>query len=313
MNNNLPVNDVGYRTMTMTFELGDGCRMPAIGLGTFQIPPEDAEAATTTALRLGYRHVDTAEFYRNEAGIGKALAASGLARDEVYVTTKLRDSEHKTGESTIAACKQSLANLGLDYVNLYLIHTPLSGKEARLAQYSALVECKELGFCRSIGVSNYDIRHLQEISDAGLPPPAANQVELHPMCQKPELLEYMKANGKILPIAYSSLAPLSCWREGYTTMGGSKSEQAKAATPAVVATIATRLGVSEARLLLRYALQKGWPVLPKSVREDRIAANFDITSFSIPEQDMALLDGMEADSAMAFGSQGAAFDPSKAA
>ena len=302
--------------MQKTFELGDGKRIPDVGFGTFQIPPTDSERCTTLALQIGYRHIDTAEFYQNESGVGKALLASGLERDSVFVTTKLDPGAviwgqtAKTYETAVASCKQSLEALGLSYIDLYLIHTPLSGKEGRLAQYTALLECQRLGLCKSVGVSNYEISHLQEIESAGLPPPAANQVELHPMCQKRALLDHMRAR-KILPIAYSSLAPLSSWREGYVAaFTGSKSGDAKS-TPDVIREIAERVGVTEARLLLRYALQKGWPVLPKSVKEDRMRANLDLHSFHIPDAEMATLDAMDQDAAYAFGQPGKPFDPSK--
>jgi len=298
-----------------TLVLGDGNTMPVIGFGTFQIPAAETEQAVTTALSVGYRHIDTAEFYQNEQPIGRALSASGTKRDDVFITTKLDPGNPawgqtaKTYDTTIAACKASVQNLGVEYVDLYLIHTPLSGKDGRLEQWRALVECKSLGLCRSIGVSNFEVHHLEELEAAGLPVPAANQVELHPLCQKAALLQYMRARS-ILPIAYSSLAPLSSWREGYTALGGSKSDAAKA-TPLTIPAIAQKLGVSEARLLLRYATQKGWAVLPKSVREDRMRANMDLGSFEVSDADMAQLDGMESGEAFAFGAPGQAFDPTK--
>ena len=154
----------------------------------------------------------------------------------------------KTYETTIEACKESVRKLGVDKIDLYLVHTPFSGKEARIEQWRALVECQRLGLCKSIGVSNYGIKHLQELTEAGLPTPSANQLELHPLCQKKELLEFMKANGKILPIAYSSLAPLSEWRDGYTAMAGSKDESAKAdGTPSLVSEVASKHGASPHR------------------------------------------------------------------
>jgi len=298
----------------LQFELGDGHTIPGIGFGTFQIPEAEAEVATGLALKTGYRHVDTAEFYQNEGGVGRAIGASGIPRGEIFITTKLDPGNPawgqtvKTYETTIAACEESVAKLGVSQVDLYLIHTPMSGKDARLEQYRALVECKAKGLCRSIGVSNYDIQHLKDIEDAGMPMPAANQIELHPLCQKVGLREYMSSK-KILPIAYSSLAPLSTWRDGYSAYGGSKSAEAKV-TPSTIAVVAARVGVSEPRLLLRYALQKGWPVLPKSVREERMRDNLDL-DFSIPEADMKELDAMESDAAFAFGQEGSALDPTK--
>ena len=305
--------------MATTFTLGDGNTMPAIGLGTFQIPDAEVDEPVATALKLGYKHIDTAEFYANEAGVGRALAASGVARESVFITSKLNPGNPnwgqtvKTYETTIEACKESVRKLGVDKIDLYLVHTPFSGKEARIEQWRALVECQRLGLCKSIGVSNYGIKHLQELTEAGLPTPSANQLELHPLCQKKELLEFMKANGKILPIAYSSLAPLSEWRDGYTAMAGSKDESAKAdGTPSLVSEVASKLGVSAPRLLLRYALQKGWCILPKSVREERLKENFDL-SFEIGVAEMERLDGLEADKALAFGSAGQPLDPTMAA
>jgi 2,5-diketo-D-gluconate reductase A len=298
-------------------ELGDGNTMPTLGFGTFCIPDEEAEGTVGSAFRVGYRHIDTAEFYKNEAGVGRAVAACGLERADVFITTKLDPGNPawgqavKTFDTTIAACKESLSKLGVSQIDLYLIHTPLSGKEARLDQWKALLECQRLGLCKSIGVSNYDIGHIQEIEEAGLPMPAANQLELHPMCQKAALLEHMRVR-KILPIAYSSLAPLSSWREGYSAFGGSKADAAKA-TPSPVAGIAARLSVSEARVLLRYAVQKGWAILPKSVREERMRDNADLASFDLSAEDMAELDAMESGAAFAFGAQGQAFDPTKVA
>ena len=283
--------------------------------GRFTIPEADAERCTALALGAGYKHIDTAEFYQNEAGVGRAIAASGIARERIFVTTKLDpgaviwNQTAKTYETAVAACKQSVERLGLSHVDLYLIHTPLSGRESRLAQWTACVECQRLGLCTSIGVSNFKIAHLQELEEAGLPLPAANQIELHPLCQKKALLAYMAAR-RILPIAYSSLAPLSTWREGYSAFGGSKSGDALA-TPSQVRAVAARVGVSESRLLLRYALQKGWAVLPKSVSAARIRENIDLVGFSIPDEEMAALDAMERDAAFAFGKAGEPFDPSK--
>merc|ERR1711998_325741 len=183
------------------------------------------------ALRLGYRHIDTAQVYANESACGRAIAASGVPREALFVTTKLWPGtpdwgqEPKTYDQTIECCKESVAKLGVGKVDLYLVHTPLGGgTEGRMQQYKGLVECQKQGLCTSIGVSNYGIAHLKEIEAAGLPLPAANQLELHPYCQKRDLIAFMKTKG-ILPIAYSSLAPLSNWREGQQS---SKTEEHRA-------------------------------------------------------------------------------------
>ena len=170
-----------------------------------------------------------------------------------------------------------------------------------------MIKCQQLGLVTSIGVSNYGIAHLQEIIDAGLPLPAANQLELHPYCQKRDILAFMAERG-ILPIAYSSLAPLSNWRED-----GRSAKRREARTElSPVTAIAARVGVSEPQLLLRYALQNGWCVLPKSVHAGRIAQNIDLFGFEIGAEDMAALDALDRDEALAFGSPEQPFDPSKA-
>ena len=258
---------------------------------------------------------------QNEAGVGRGLRASGLKREEVFLTTKLAPSirgessvpdpsSFKTTRMTIESCEASVGRLGT-YADLYLIHTPFSGRERRLEQWRACVECQQRGLVRSIGVSNFGVSHLKEIEASGLPLPAANQLELHPLAQKPRLLSYMRDKG-IAPIAYSSLAPLSTWRRDYATFTGSKGAKDRA-TPPLVQGIAARLGVSEARVLLRYGLQKGWAVLPKSTREERMRENLDLDSFVLSDADIATLDAMEQDTPLAFGSDGRPFDPTSVA
>merc|ERR1711971_445512 len=168
------------------------------GFGTFEIPGDEVQALAADALKLGYRHIDTAEFYHNEVGIGKALAASGLARDSFFVTTKVWPGNAAWGhpvksmEETVAACKKSAENLGLDQIDLVIIHGPFAGKEGRLAQYRGLVEAQRQGIVKSVGVSNFGVGHLKELEDAGFTP-AVNQIELHPMGMKKDLIQYMKA------------------------------------------------------------------------------------------------------------------------
>ncbi|MCK5747593.1 MAG: aldo/keto reductase [Oricola sp.] len=206
--------------MTRTFALNENVSIPAVGFGTYLISSEDAPEVIQTAIECGYRHIDTASGYRNETAVGEGiqagLASTGLSRSDIFVTAKLWPGNSawgdapKTHEQTLAECDASLERLGLDYVDLYLIHAPYGGAE-RLSQWRALVELQTAGKARSIGVSNFNRGHLDEIRTAGLPTPDANQIELHPWSQKPELLAYMAENG-IAPIAYSSLVPLSTWR-----------------------------------------------------------------------------------------------------
>ena len=195
----------------------------------------------------------------------------------------------KSEAETIAECGASLARLGLGHVDLYLIHSPHGGSQ-RIAQWRALLRLKQTGKARSIGVSNFNQKHLEEIKAAGLPMPEANQIELHPWSQKPELLAYMRQNN-IAPIAYSSLAPLSTWR-AEPGQDSAKTDQMKADGGAFSA-MAAKYGVSEAQLLLRWGVQNGYAVLPKSLRTERMRQNLDLARFSIDDQDMALIKTMD--------------------
>jgi 2,5-diketo-D-gluconate reductase A len=277
--------------------------MPYLGFGTYLIP--DGEAATTVAeaIRAGYRHVDTAEGYQNEAGVGagirQALESEGLTRSDLFVTTKLWPGNPawgqpaKTTRSTVTSLDESLERLGLDYVDLYLIHAPFE-RDQRLAQWHGLVESQQQGKARAIGVSNFDITHIEELRAAGLPMPAADQIELHPWSQKPELVRYLHDHA-ITPIAYSSLVPLSTWRaaegQGSAKTDAMKADGERADAPFKV--MAEKYDVSEAQVLLRWAVQKGYPVLPKSTDPDRIRVNADIFDFALEDEDMAAIEKMD--------------------
>ena len=238
----------------------------------------------------------------------------GLARDDVFVTTKLWPGNPAWGDpakdasATVAALEASLERLRLDHVDLYLIHAPFAG-EGRLMQWQALVELRNRGRARAIGVSNYSIDHIREIEQAGLPLPDANQIELHPWSQKPELVSYLQQAG-IQAIAYSSLVPLSSWRvaEG----------QDSAKTEAMIAdgarddspfkALAAKHGVSEAQILLRWALQKGFAVLPKSTNPERVRQNFDLFCFELDPSDMDIIAGLDRGEGVAW----AVGDPTRA-
>jgi 2,5-diketo-D-gluconate reductase A len=293
--------------------------IPYLGFGTYLIAADAAAAAVSEAIRAGYRHIDTAEGYQNESGVGagirQALESEGLKRSDLFVTTKLWPGNPawgqpaKTTESTVTSLDESLARLGLDYVDLYLIHAPFE-REQRLAQWRGLVELKRQGKARAIGVSNFSIRHIEELKTAGLPMPAADQIELHPWSQKPELVRYLEDNA-ITPIAYSSLVPLSTWRTG-AGQDSAKTDQMKADgkqadTPFKV--MALKYGASEAQVLLRWAVQKGYPVLPKSTNPERIRKNADIFGFNIDDEDMAAIEKMDRGDGVAW----AGGDPTKAA
>ena len=281
------------------FRLNDDTEIPAVGFGTYLISNEDAPAAVKSAISNGYRHIDTASGYRNEAtvgaGIRSGLEATGLTRDAIFVTAKLWPGNPAWGDTpksydqTISECDASLARLGLDYVDLYLIHAPYGGSE-RINQWLALIKLKEIGKVRSIGVSNFNMDHLEEIKRAGLPMPDANQIELHPWSQKPELLAYMAANA-IAPIAYSSLVPLSTWRseEGQDS---AKTDAMKADGSAFTK-MAAKYGVTEAQLLLRWGVQNGYAVLPKSLNPERMRQNIDLAGFEIDDADLAAIKTMD--------------------
>lgn len=299
----------------MELTMRQGIKLPVIGFGTYLIPEEEAHAAVTEALRIGYRHVDTAEFYQNENGVGHGIRDSikelGLSREDVFVTTKLwpgaatRNQPAKTHATTIASLNTSLEKLQLDYVDLYLIHAPLS-KQHRLEQWQALVELQQSGKTRTIGVSNYSEAHIEEIRDAGLPLPIANQIELHPWSQKPDLVAYLKKND-IAIIAYSSLVPLSTWRIAPGHGSGKTDEMRREGqqADAPFKLLAQKYGVTEAQILLRWAVQLGYAVLPKSTVAERIRQNFDLLSFAIDEADMAAIAEMDRGNPLAWGQ----FDP----
>ena len=290
-------------TENRTRALTPDVAIPYLGFGTYLIPDAEASDAVYEAMRAGYRHIDTAEAYQNEAGVGdgirRALAAEGLSRRDVFVTTKLWPGNAawgqtpKTTETTIASLHQSLARLGMDYVDLYLIHAPYD-REQRLAQWRGLVELQQQGKARAIGVSNFDVAHLAELEAAGLPRPAANQLELHPWSQKPVLVRYLAEQG-ITPIAYSSLVPLSTWRtaEGHASAKTSAMQADGERADSPFRAMAAKHGVSEAQILLRWAIELGYPVLPKSTRPERMRQNADLFSFALDDADMAAIATMD--------------------
>lgn len=296
-----------------TFTLNQDTAIPAIGFGTYLISNDDAVGAIRSAISAGYRHIDTASGYRNEetvsSGIKQGLTTEGLSRDDLFVTAKLWPGNPawgdapKTGAQAIEECDASLSRLGLDYVDLYLIHAPYGG-ERRLEQWTALLELQASGKARSVGVSNFNETHRDEIAAAGLAMPDANQIELHPWSQKPGLLAHM-AKHDIAPIAYSSLVPLSTWRTA-PGQDSAKTDEMKADGTAFQG-MAKKYGVSEAQLLLRWGVQSGYAVLPKSLNPDRMRQNLDLFSFSIDDADMAQMATMDRGDGVAWASG----DPSK--
>jgi 2,5-diketo-D-gluconate reductase A len=256
-----------------SLKLGDGHQIPQLGFGVFQVPEEDTAEVVTHALRTGYRSIDTAAAYGNEAGVGKAVSASELERGQVFITTKLWNDAHSRERAT-RAFGRSVEELGLDYVDLYLIHWPAPGDGRYVEAWETLCELRSGDHLRSIGVSNFTVEHLEQIIDATGVVPAVNQIELHPQFQQRELREFHRARG-IVTEAWSPLG------QG-TILGDATIEEIGAAhdrTPAQV--------------VLRWHLQLGNVVIPKSVTPSRIEENFRLFDFELSEKEMRALEGLD--------------------
>lgn len=277
-------------------------KIPRIGLGTYNMNSNEAEEMSYAALDYGYRHIDTAAVYRNEDGVGRALKRifddTDLVRKDITITTKLwpgglvKVDRIKNREGTIKSLDKSLRNLDLDYVDLYLIHSP-HGKSKRLDQWETLLSQQEQGKVKNIGVSNWDINHIEELNDNGYPLPSANQIELHPWSQKPKLVSYLEEKG-IDIIAYSSLVPLSTWRhkDGENSLKTDEMYRDSEDAESPFKKLALQYSVSEAQILLKWALQLGYAILPKSIKMNRMKNNFDL-NFTISEEDMALIQQLD--------------------
>lgn len=278
--------------------LGDGKIIPWIGFGTYLCNDNEVENSCQIALNIGYNHIDTAEGYGTEHSVGNILK---LSTKLPFITTKLwplkSDGTPKSYDEVISSCEMSLQKLGVDSIDLYLIHAPFGNKLSRIEQWKALVYLYESRKCKSIGVSNYSIQHLEEIKEANLLLPAANQLELHPLCQHRDIINYCKLNN-ILPIAYSSLAPLSDWRPGQRSAKIEESyydpnSYSNIKNADLFNFLANKYNITSAQLLLKWGLQHGYPILPKSTHESRIQLNFQLNHFTIDENDMNLLDELD--------------------
>ncbi|MFJ4847117.1 MULTISPECIES: aldo/keto reductase [unclassified Streptomyces] len=253
--------------------LNNGVTMPQLGFGVFQVPDDETAAAVTTALESGYRSIDTAAIYGNETGVGQALAASGIPRDELFVTTKLWNADQGY-DSTLAAFDASLARLGLDHVDLYLIHWPAPAHDRYTDTWRAFEKIRSEGRARAIGVSNFEPAHLRRLMDDSGVTPAVNQVELHPRLQQRELRAFHARHG----IATEAWSPLA--------------QGALLGDPAVTS-IAGRLGRTPAQVILRWHLQLGNVVIPKSVTPERIRENLDVFGFELTDADIAAIDALD--------------------
>ena len=254
--------------------LNDGNEIPQLGFGVFQVPPGDTAGVVTQAFQAGYRHVDTAAAYRNEAEVGQAFRASGLGRHEVFLTTKCFNDDHGFNQAQ-DACKASLDRLDLDFVDLYLIHWPVPSRDKYVETWKALIALRDEGVVRSIGVSNFQAAHLRRIVDETGVTPAVNQVELHPRFAQ-QGLRREDADRGIVTEAWSPLA-----------QGGVLED------PEIVA-IARAHGKTPAQVVLRWHLQHGNVVIPKSVTPERIVENFDVMDLQLSEDEMARIDALDA-------------------
>jgi diketogulonate reductase-like aldo/keto reductase len=261
-------------TLSSTKRLNDGTEMPLLGLGMWQVPQGRAGIETVKyALKVGYRLIDTASMYGNEREVGVAVRESGLPREEVFITTKLWNSDHGY-ERAMRACDTSLKLLGLEYIDLYLIHWPVTG--ARKETWDALVTLRKEGKCRSIGVSNYTIRHLQELMNSSSVLPSVNQVEFNPFLYQRELLEFCKAKK----VALEAYRPLT---KGH-----------RLGHP-VLLEIAQKYSQTPAQIMIRWSLQHDLIVIPKSAKPERIIENSRVFDFTISGDDMARLDALNED------------------
>ncbi|WP_324652808.1 aldo/keto reductase [Georgenia sp. H159] len=254
--------------------LNNGVQIPQVGYGVFQVPAEETQRAVEAALEVGYRHIDTAAGYDNEEGVGAALRAVGLPREDVFVTTKVRNKDHGF-EETLAAFDASSTALRLDVVDLYLIHWPVPSKDGYVQTWRALEKLHADGAARSVGVSNFLPEHLERLRTETDVVPAVNQVEVHPGYQNRAVADASAAAGVAV--------------EAYSPLG-----RGAALTKPAVTGAADELGVTPAQVVLRWHVQHGRIVIPKSVTPERVAANIDLFGFELDEDQMAAIDALDA-------------------
>ncbi|KAJ7746261.1 aldo-keto reductase [Mycena metata] len=259
-----------------TLTLNDGNRVPTLGFGTYELAGKEAYDAVTWALEAGYRHIDSATWYENEKECGQAILdfckTAKIPRQDIYYTTKLKLNVGY--DETLKAIQFSLDECGLGYIDLYLIHGPLGGPEARKACWRAICDAQKEGKLKSIGVSCFGIRHLKEILAMGLAVPAINQIDLHPFMTRSEIVNFCQEHK----IALEAWAPL---------VRGLRFDH-----PAIVS-LARKYNKQPAQILLRYCLQKNYVAIPKSASKTRIKSNTDIFDFALERQEMLKLDGLD--------------------
>ncbi|GAA3212255.1 aldo/keto reductase [Microbacterium terregens] len=258
-----------------TVQLNDGFDIPQLGYGVFKVPPADTERAVAEALEVGYRHIDTAAIYGNEEGVGAAIQKSGIPRHELFVTTKLWNDRHD-GDEPAAAIRESLDKLRLERVDLYLIHWPTPAKDNYLHAWEKLIELRSAGLARSIGVSNFLVPHLERIVGATGVTPAVDQIELHPAHQQRNVTDWAAANG----VRIEAWGPLG---QGKYDLFG---------IPAVK-DAASAHRKTPAQVVLRWHIQKGNIVFPKSVRRERLQENLDVFDFELSDAQIRAIDDID--------------------
>ncbi|WP_107705357.1 aldo/keto reductase [Nocardioides allogilvus] len=277
-------------TSVPSLPLHDGTSIPQLGFGVYQVPPAETAATVLTAFEVGYRHIDTAQMYENEEGVGAAIKDSGLARDDLYITTKLNNGFHLPDDAR-RSLEESLTRLGLDQVDLFLIHWPLPTRYDGdfVSTWETLVALQEEGKARSIGVSNFQPSHLDEIVAKTGVVPVVNQVEVHPFFAN----EDVRATNA---------------RHGVVTEAWSPIAQGKVNDDHVMGELASLVGKSPAQVALRWHLQRGDVVFPKSMHRERMQQNFDLFDWSLPDTHMAAIDELDAGAAGRLGPDPDLFD-----
>ncbi|MBW8872403.1 MAG: aldo/keto reductase [Leifsonia sp.] len=258
---------------TPLLTLNNGTTIPQLGFGVFKVDPAETTRIVTDALEVGYRHLDTAAIYRNEEGVGRAIAESGIPRDELFVTTKLWNDRHTDGE---AAFEESLEKLGLDYVDLYLIHWPKPQQDTFVQAWKSLEKIYASGRAKAIGVSNFLVPHLQKLLAETDIVPAVNQIELHPAHQQPEVTAFSREQG----IEIEAWGPLGQGK--YPLFETPEVSQAAGAH-----------GKTPAQVVIRWHLQTGNIVFPKSNRRERMVENFDVFDFELTADEVAAISSLE--------------------
>ena len=290
MNTPLPAENAPASSPIPTFMLPTGSPIPVLGFGTYKVAPEDTYDAVSRALEVGYRHIDTAQMYGNEAEVGAALEASGIAREDLFVTTKVDNSNHEP-ERAAASIRRSLEDLRTDYVDLLLVHWPLPtlyGGDVALP-WPALEDAFNAGGTRAIGLSNYEREHVEAVRAVATVSPHVLQVESHPFFPNANLRAYDQGFGMVFE-AWSPLA------------------RGRAVTDPTLVEIGAHIGVGPTQVALRWALDRGHVVFPKTLNPARMATNFDVFSFALDPEQTARIDALDAGEAGRMGSHPATMD-----